>query len=48
MRKLDAATMGIVATATGLLMNQFISVVDTQTSVDVLIETFRLWLSRVQ
>jgi hypothetical protein len=40
--------MGIVATGTGLLMNQVISVVDTQTSVGVMIETFRLWLNRVQ
>jgi AcrR family transcriptional regulator len=45
---LDAATMGIVATGAGLLMNQFISIVDTQTSVDVLIETFRLWLNRMR
>jgi AcrR family transcriptional regulator len=46
--RLDAATIGIVATGTGLLMNQFISIVDTQTSVDVLIETFRLWLDRMR
>jgi AcrR family transcriptional regulator len=45
---LDAATMGIVATGAGLLVNQFIAIVDTQTSVDVLIETFRLWLNRMR
>ena len=46
--RLDAATMGIVATGTGLMINQVISVVDTQTSVSIFTETFRLWLNRVQ
>ena len=46
--QLDAATMGIVATGTGLMINQVISVVDTQTSVSIFTETFRLWLNRVQ